>query len=94
MGVIIAVLRGDGTEPEVREECIMSMMRGAREGRQSLTRDVGSGSSLEVDDLDFWMKDIISLMVGNVKEESEDGGGGVGKRQYLQSKEEQGGDNC
>lgn len=53
MGVIIAVLRGDGTEPEVREECIMSMMRGAREGRQSLTRDVGSGSSLQVDDLDF-----------------------------------------
>lgn len=85
MGVIIAVLRGEGTEPEVREEYIISVIKGAREGRQTFTKVEGSGSSLQVDDFDFWMMDIISLMAGNLKEESDDRG---------QSTEKQGDDNC
>ena len=51
--VIIADLRGAGIEPEEREECMMSVMSGKREGGWSLTRFVGRGSRLRVGDLSF-----------------------------------------
>lgn len=53
IGVIIADLRGAGIEPEEREECMMSVMSGKREGKWSLTRFVGRGSRLQVEDLNF-----------------------------------------
>ncbi|KAK7880133.1 hypothetical protein WMY93_033200 [Mugilogobius chulae] len=42
IGVTAAVLREDGTVPEVREAWIMLVMRGAKEGSVALTRTVGS----------------------------------------------------
>ena len=39
-----ASLRGGGTVPEVREELMMSVMSGAREEKQVLTRSEGMGS--------------------------------------------------
>ena len=53
IGVIIADLRGARIEPEEREECMMSVMSGKREGRWSLTRFVGRGLRLQVEDLHF-----------------------------------------
>lgn len=50
IGVIIAVLREEGTEPDIREECTILAISGARDGNESLTRFVGSGSSLHDDD--------------------------------------------
>ena len=47
--MIIADLRGARIEPEEREECMMSVMSGKREGRWSLTRFVGRGSRLQVE---------------------------------------------
>lgn len=40
-GVIIAVLREDRTEPEIREECAILTINEPREGRESSTRLVG-----------------------------------------------------
>ena len=54
-GVTAAVLRDGGTEPEVREEWMMAVIRGSREGREAITREDGSGSSWQVDGLDFQM---------------------------------------
>ena len=48
-GVMAAILRGLGTVPEVREELMMSVMSGAREVEQVLTRTEGRGSRGEVD---------------------------------------------
>lgn len=45
IGVTAAILRDEGTVPEMREEWIMSVMRGDREGREVLIRGVGRGSS-------------------------------------------------
>ena len=45
IGVIAAVLKVVGKVPVVREEWMMAEMRGARGGRQALTRCVGRGSS-------------------------------------------------
>lgn len=48
VGVTAAVLRGEGTIPVVREEWVMCVMRGAREGAAALTRTVERGSSWQV----------------------------------------------
>lgn len=53
IGVIIAVLREDVIEPEIREECTILVISGARDGSESLTRLVSSGSSLQNDDFNL-----------------------------------------
>lgn len=45
IGVIAADFKDEGTIPEVREECIMLVIREAREGKQAFTKMVGRGSS-------------------------------------------------
>ena len=60
----------DGTRPELREECMMDVIRGERDGRQPLTKTVGIGSSWQVDGLDFRMRSEISSAEGSVKLES------------------------
>ena len=70
IGVTAADLRDDGTEPEVKEECMMAVIRGSREGRQVMTRGVGRGSSWQVDDLDFRMRSDTSAAEGSWKLES------------------------
>ena len=44
-GVMAAVLKDVGTVPVVREEWMMAVMRGTREGWQVLTSCVGRGSN-------------------------------------------------
>lgn len=51
---MIAALRRAGIEPEERDVCMISVINGRREGRQSLTRFVGRGSTLQVEDVVFW----------------------------------------
>ena len=70
MGVIAAVLKEEGTRLELREECMMDVIRGERDGRQPLTKTVGIGSSWQVDGLDFRMRSEISSAEGSVKLES------------------------
>lgn len=53
IGFIIAVLREDGTEPDIREECMILAVNEPREGSEKLTRLVDSGSSLYDDDLNL-----------------------------------------
>lgn len=43
--ITVADLRGDETEPEVREGWIMAVMRDDRRGRRAGMRGVGRGSS-------------------------------------------------
>ena len=38
MGVMAADLKSEGTRPEVREECMMTVIREDNEGRQAFTR--------------------------------------------------------
>ena len=45
MGVMAADLKSEGTRPEVREECMMTVIREDNEGRQAFTRGVGRGSN-------------------------------------------------
>lgn len=44
IGVTEAVLSDNGTVPEVKDEWMILVMKGASEGRQDLTRAVGRGS--------------------------------------------------
>lgn len=46
MGVITAVLKDEGTIPEMRKECMISVIKEDREGGLALTRTVGRGSNL------------------------------------------------
>ena len=69
-GVITASLRGFGTVPEVREELMMSVMSGAREVEQVLTRSEGRGSKGEVEDFREEMVLERSAVVMGVKAES------------------------
>ena len=70
-----ASLRGGGTVPEVREELMMSVMSGAREEKQVLTRSEGMGSRGEVED--FMVESILerSAVVMGEKRESRWSGG-------------------
>lgn len=45
MGITAADLRAEGTIPEVREECMIAVIREDREGKQTFTRMVGRGSN-------------------------------------------------
>ena len=85
MGVIVAVLRGAGMEPEEREECMMLVMSGKREGRQSLTRFVGRGSRLQVEDLDFFKREDSSVGVGRSKLENGNMEARAERKQSLES---------
>ena len=66
-GVTAADLRGGGTEPVVREEWMMAVIRGSREGREAITREDGSGSREQVDGLDFRMSMDKSVAEGSSK---------------------------
>ena len=59
MGIIAVVLKGVGTIPVVREELMMSDMRGSREGRQALTR-TGEGVKVTGGRLGF-MNEVIDF---------------------------------
>lgn len=80
-GVTAAVLRDEGTIPEVREEWVMDVMRGAREGAAALTRTVGRGSSWQVEVFDFFMSWTISETGGRENAESDWGGGPIGGKE-------------
>ncbi len=54
MGVMAATLKDEGIVPVIREECIIWVIKGNKEGKQNLTRCVGIGSNWQVVDLDFW----------------------------------------
>ena len=69
-GVTAADLRGDGTEPEVREEWMMVVIRGSREGREAITREDGIGSSWQVDGLDLRMRLDRTEAEGSSKQDS------------------------
>ena len=72
-----ASLRGGGTVPEVREELMMSVMSGAREEKQVLTRSEGMGSRGEVED--FMVESILersAVVMGEKRESRWSGGGG------------------
>lgn len=70
IGVTGADFRHDGTEPEVREEWIMAVIRGSREGREAITRADGTGSSWQVVNLDLRMRSDKSAAEGSWKHES------------------------
>jgi len=82
IGVTAADLRGDGTEPEVREEWMMAVIRGSREGREVITREDGRGSSWQVDGLKVWMSFDKTMAEGSWKQErgTERGGGNKSRR--------------
>ena len=85
-----AILRGLGTVPEVREELMMSVMSGAREVEQVLTRTEGRGSRGEVDG---FMEEIVlersAVVMGERKESRWLGGGGrAGSRSGVVAEEE------
>lgn len=65
--ITAADLRGDESEPEVREGWMMAVMRDDREGRQPAMRGVGRGSSWQVDDLDFLMSSVMAAAEGRWK---------------------------
>ena len=81
IGVTAAVLRGEGTIPVVREEWIMCVMRGAKEGTVALTRAVGRGSNWQVDDLDFLIRPVVSKTEGRANTESDWEGDTGGNRE-------------
>ena len=49
MGVMAASFRAEGMRPVDREEFIMLVMNGEREGRQAITRVEGIGSRMQVE---------------------------------------------
>lgn len=67
IGIIIAFFKAVETEPEVREKWIISVIKEEREGRQSLTKWGVRGSSFQVEDLELWFRETISLVEGILK---------------------------
>ncbi len=65
MGVMAATLKDEGIVPVIREEFIIWVIKGNKEGKQNLTRCVGIGSNWQVVDLDFWTHSAISFAVCN-----------------------------
>lgn len=49
MGVMVASLSGDGTEPVVREVLIMRVMRGMRAGTMVFISEAGMGSRWQLE---------------------------------------------
>ena len=68
MGEMAADFKDEGNIPEEREEWMMVVMSGAREGRHALTRAEGRGSRWQVEGLDLEIREATSVMEGNVKE--------------------------
>lgn len=69
MGLTAADLKGVGTIPVDSEEWMMAEMRGSKEERQDLTKEVGRGSSWHVEDLDLVISSDITEGLGSSKEE-------------------------
>lgn len=51
IGVMAAILKAEGTVPEVRDEFTMSRTSGLRQGRQDLISEDGIGSNGQVESL-------------------------------------------
>lgn len=68
-GVTVAVLSRDGTEPKVREEWIMAVIRGSIEGREAITMEDGRGSGGQVVGLEVRMSFVRSDGEGSWKQE-------------------------
>lgn len=58
---ICAVLRAEGTKPEVRDECTMSVINGDKDDRQAFTK-----CDWKVEDLGLWMRADNPATVGSV----------------------------
>ena len=87
IGETAADFRGGGTEPVDREEWIMAVIKGSREGREAITREDGRGSSWQVDGLAFRMRSVRSAAEGSSKCESGTETGGEKTRGVGQLKE-------
>ena len=70
IGETAAVLKGEGTEPVVREEWMIAAMRGSSGGRQDMTRAVRRGSNWHVDGFDLQMRSKIAEGLGRRKDEN------------------------
>lgn len=62
--VIIAALSDKGTKPEGSDKWTMSVIKEDRDDNQALTKCVGRGSSCQVVDLEVWMMQVTSSVVG------------------------------
>lgn len=67
IGNIAAVLSNDESTLVISEELIMLVIREDRAGKQTFTRWVDNESNWLVDDLNLWMRPIISKTVHNLK---------------------------
>ncbi len=66
MGVIIADLKDEGTEPETSEAWTILVINGDKSGKHAFTKGVGRGSNSQVEDLDVFIRPTISEIVGSV----------------------------
>ncbi len=69
MGVILADLKNDGTEPETSEAWTILVINGNKAGKHAFTKGVGRGSNWQVEDLNLFIRPTISEAVGSVKVE-------------------------
>ncbi len=66
MGVIIADLKDEGTEPETSEAWTILVINDDKAGKHAFTKGVGRGSNSQVEDLDVFIRPTISEIVGSV----------------------------
>ncbi len=66
MGVIIADLKDEGTEPETSEAWTILVINGDKAGKHGFSKGVGRGSNSQVEDLDVFIRPTISEIVGSV----------------------------